>query len=628
MFTLTIRARTLVAFLVIAAVSAGSGVVGVLRTMEVRDSIAEGQTLKAEAERIAQLRAAVVEQELHLKRFIMTGERSELAEAQEHTPDIEALAAEIGAATGIDGAVEAWRAWIDNHVSRVIEHMKRPGTIDLARLEESTGPGLAHLDAFHEQAAAVEQRLTETLSSAAAREMAQIADARAVVLGGAAIVVGLAVLLGLLNYRLMARIGRTMAEMEAGHVEEMAADARRRDEIGSMARAAESFRAKIAEIERAETERKTAEAAAAADRAAMLERLQSQFGAVVAAGVAGDFSKRIDARFDDDVLTTLAQGVNDLMQSVDRGVGTANIVAERLAEGDLTVTMNGAFDGAFGQLQTSLNTALGKLHDLVAEIVDSVDATEQSAGAIQRNADDLSGRVESQAASLEETAATMAEMTATIRTNADNAGRATQMANDTIGRARHGGEVVNETMAAMDRIEESSTKISNIISLIDGIAFQTNLLALNAAVEAARAGEAGKGFAVVAAEVRGLAQRATGAAKEISTLIRQSSTEVGGGVDLMKRTREALEQMTVAVEDVAAVIGDISTASREQASGVDEITNAVTEMDQLTQQNAAMADNTAGSARDLVANASRLSDAVRFFRTNRSPNAGRAARAA
>lgn len=612
---MTIRMKTLLAFLFIAAVSAGSGGFGVWKVGEVRESIEHEQALQAEQQRVAELHRLVTEQELHLKRFVLSGERAERAGLLEKGDAIAALSDDLTAAGDaspeLAKAVDSWRAWRDGHVALITDLMKRPETIELARLEEAQGAGLSHLRAFHEGIDAVDESMFAALSDAARNDLWISAEARLVVMIGAGVVVVSALLLGVMSYRHMQRIGQTMAAMEAGEVDAMSADERRGDEIGSMARAAGAFRARIEKIEEAEVARKNAEA----EREVMLERLRSEFGAVVSAGIEGDFSKRVSAHFADETLATLATGVNDLMASVDRGVDATVAVARRLSEGDLTVSMTGAFAGAFRELQTSLNLAVESTNDLVKEIGRSVAETEHNSTQIKGSAEDLSQRAESQAASLEETAATMTEMTETIRANAANAERAQSMAAETTHEARQGGEIVSKTMSAMERIESSSTQIADIVSMIDGIAFQTNLLALNAAVEPARAGEAGKGFAVVASEVRSLAQRSTDAARDISPLIQRSSEDVASGADLMRKTGDALKRMTTSIEDVAGVISDISMASREQTAGVEEISGAVNNMDQITQQNAVAADETARSAGALVDATARLSAIVGRFRT-------------
>ena len=314
-----------------------------------------------------------------------------------------------------------------------------------------------------------------------------------------------------------------------------------------------------------------------------------------------------------------------MVETVDQGIGETTRVAAKLAEGDLTAAMQGDFRGAFASLRDSLNSSLKSLNGLVGDITVGAGAMGSSCVSIQSDVKDLAERAESQASSLEQTAATMEEITATIRANAESAGNARDSSNGAAERARRGGDIVQEAVGAMEKIEESSVRISDIVSVIDSIAFQTNLLALNAAVEAARAGESGKGFAVVASEVRTLAQRSANAAKDIRGLIETSSGQVSAGVDLVKRAGEALSGIVEAVETVAQSVGNISTASGEQSSGVEEISSAINHMDQMTQQNAAMAEKSANAARELVGRSEQLADKVRRFRTTETAKAAPAA---
>ncbi len=235
----------------------------------------------------------------------------------------------------------------------------------------------------------------------------------------------------------------------------------------------------------------------------------------------------------------------------------------------------------------------------------------------------LSERTEQQASSLEETAAAMEQLAATVRQNAGNARQASQLADSAKAAADGGGGVATQAVAAMGRIEQSSQKISDIIGVIDEIAFQTNLLALNAAVEAARAGESGKGFAVVAAEVRTLAQRSSAASKEIKALIHASSGEVRTGVGLVNEAGRTLEQIVLSVKRVADIVADIAAASGEQAQGLEQVNAAVAHMDQVTQKNAALVEESTASARDLQAQAAELHGLVAFFSTDgaRKPKA-------
>jgi methyl-accepting chemotaxis protein len=286
---------------------------------------------------------------------------------------------------------------------------------------------------------------------------------------------------------------------------------------------------------------------------------------------------------------------------------------EALASADLTVRMIGDYQGSFLKLKEDSNRMAEQIGAIVGRISAATGSVRNAAGEIDTGASELSTRAESQAASLEETAAAMEEIAATVKTNAENAVEANSLAEVTRGQAERGREVVAETVQAMANIRESSTEIGDIVSTIEAIAFQTNLLALNAAVEAARAGDAGKGFAVVASEVRTLAQRSGEAAKTIKDLIGKSTGHVEAGDRLVGDTDTALTEILEGVRNFARTVEEITDASKEQTTGVEEVSSAVSQMDEMTQQNASMADRSAASARGLTEQSETLVELVRFF---------------
>ena len=344
--------------------------------------------------------------------------------------------------------------------------------------------------------------------------------------------------------------------------------------------------------------------------------LQNDIDEVIKGAIVGDFSRRIATRENASLLNEMSNNVNTLLKVFDDGLRDVNATLSSMAEGDLSQRMMGDHKGSFAELQRDLNTTIEKIADLVGDIQITTHEIETNTSTISDDAQALSHRTENQASSLEETAATMDEMTSTIKNNAENAEMATELSNVTSAKASEGEKIVRSAVEAMSRIEESSEKMSQIISVIDSIAFQTNLLALNAAVEAARAGDAGKGFAVVAAEVRTLAQRSGDAAKDINELISFSSGHVAEGADLVKQTGAALEQIIASVQQVNSAITDITAMSKEQATGVDEISSALSDMDSMTQKNAAMAEQSATRASRLAEKAVSLSDLVKFFQTS------------
>jgi methyl-accepting chemotaxis protein len=287
---------------------------------------------------------------------------------------------------------------------------------------------------------------------------------------------------------------------------------------------------------------------------------------------------------------------------------------DKIAEGNFTVKVPGTNrKDEVGQIATSVAQMADKVRATISEIKASGREVTNASAEISTSTTDLSQRTEEQAASLEETSAAMEELAATVRKNADSAQQASQSANQTRDVADRGGQVVAQTVQAMARIEESSQKITDIIGVIDEIARQTNLLALNAAVEAARAGEAGRGFAVVASEVRSLAQRSSQAAKDIKDLITSSSVQVKDGVDLANRAGTSLTEIVESIKKVAAIVSDIANASAEQATGIDQINRALTQMDEVTQQNSALVEENAATAKTLENQAKVMDEQVAFF---------------
>ncbi len=361
----------------------------------------------------------------------------------------------------------------------------------------------------------------------------------------------------------LSRLTGTVSELAAGNLSAVVPETDRKDEVGQLAGAVTKFKDELAAAER---DRKQNEQIA--------ERTRVEQAAAI--------------------------------ESV--GVG---LVA--LAKGDLTYHMTAELAGEFVRLRDNYNAANERLRDALQKVRTSTSGIATGAGEISQAADDLSRRTEQQAASLEETAAALEEITATVKRTAQNAKDASAIVTNAKGAAENGGQIVQTAISAMGAIEQSSKKITDIIGVIDEIAFQTNLLALNAGVEAARAGDAGRGFAVVASEVRALAQRSSEAAKEIKTLIKTSSEQVVTGVKLVGESGHALKRIVEEVSKINALVGEMAQAAQQQSTGIEEVNVAVTQMDQMTQQNAAMVEESTAASRSLAGETAELSSLVAYF---------------
>ncbi|CAD0351615.1 methyl-accepting chemotaxis protein [Xanthomonas hortorum] len=343
-------------------------------------------------------------------------------------------------------------------------------------------------------------------------------------------------------------------------------------------------------------------------------QVEEEVARIVRAAAAGDLSERVGTEGKQGFLLLLAEQLNVLLDNNADGLSRVSALLSSLSQGDLTARMDGDLQGVFATIRDDANATADQLAGIVRRIKDSSLAINSAASEIATGNSDLSRRTEQQAAALEETAASMEELTATVKQNADNADQANRLVLDAAGVAAKGGDVVGRVVTTMADIDTSSKKIAEIISVIDGIAFQTNILALNAAVEAARAGEQGRGFAVVASEVRSLAQRSAGAAKEIKHLIEDSVARIGSGAALASEAGNTMQQVVSSVQRVTDIMGEITSASREQAAGITQVNQTVTQMDETTQQNAALVEEATAAARSMEDQAAQLVDAVAVFR--------------
>jgi methyl-accepting chemotaxis protein len=443
------------------------------------------------------------------------------------------------------------------------------------------------------------------------------------------IALGIAIVgMALLAWLLMARVTRPIRKLthvstalSEGNLDIAIEGANRADELGDMARAVEVFRAnsyQVRQMTEAEAVRIVNEQA---QRQKMMQELQLAFGVVVDAAIAGDFSQRVPASFPDAELNNLAQSVNTLVEMVDSGLSETGEVLASLAHTDLSRRMQGNYQGAFARLKDDTNAVVDKLTGIVARLKKTSHDLKNATGEILAGANDLSERTTKQAATIEETSAAMEQLADTVLKNSERAGEASVNAAAVTTAATDGGNVMMRANEAMEKITASSGKISNIIGLIDDIAFQTNLLALNASVEAARAGEAGKGFAVVAIEVRRLAQSAAQASAEIKGLIEQSATEVTAGSRLVSDAADKLSGMLEAVQRNHALLESIAAESREQATAITEVNVAVRQMDEMTQHNAALVEETNAAIEQTEAQAVELDQVVDIFHIEGSSRA-------
>ena len=342
--------------------------------------------------------------------------------------------------------------------------------------------------------------------------------------------------------------------------------------------------------------------------------IEEEVSGIIAAAASGDFSRRIAADEMNGFFSQISTGINDLLEVNSRALGDVGGMLTRLSQGDLTHKIDTEYHGMLGRLKDDANVTVDNLQEIIYSIKGATDAINTAAQEIASGNQDLSSRTEQQASSLEETASSMEQLTSTVKQNAENARQANELADSAQRVAVQGGLVVGQVVETMGAIHQSSNKISDIISVIDGIAFQTNILALNAAVEAARAGDQGRGFAVVASEVRNLAQRSAAAAREIKGLISDSVDKVEAGTRQVDQAGRTMSEVVSSIQRVAKIMADISHATREQTAGIEQVGLAINQMDEMTQQNAALVEQAAAAAESLEEQARNLSQSVSVFR--------------
>jgi methyl-accepting chemotaxis protein len=390
----------------------------------------------------------------------------------------------------------------------------------------------------------------------------------------------------------IADISSATNKLAAGNVNVKIPSASRNDELGDMARALHVFQNNISAIKRLNVEKEQSDKAAYNARQAMLATLETEFGHVVRAASRGDFSARVEHQFEDERLDGLGQSLNTLVEIVESGLEETMRVAAALSRGRVEERMEGEYYGSFAALKTDMNSLAIILEELIGDVETAATSVRAAMNELSAGSVDLSRRTSEQATTIEQTSRTMSHLSEIVTSSASSATRAAETASEIEAQAATGGEVIQQTNSAMQRISTSSDSIVDIIKLIDDIAFQTNLLALNAAVEAARAGEAGRGFAVVANEVRRLAQSAAQASQDVKGLIQTSVDEVKSGVDLVARASSSLQNILEGVSTMSGLFRNIAAASNQQAKELDSVVTAMHQLDTATQQNAALVEQT------------------------------------
>ncbi len=567
------------------------------------------ETARAQADRSRQMIAALEQAKFYLARqensyrgFLLSSDDYYVKRIEKHRGNFKKRIAAGAALAAGDNAqlaqLKAIEAAADNWHAKVVEAGKvlaaNPATH--AQAVAMVGPnGLADsvMGPAEDGIEALYDSETKKVELQAQRQATVTRNAYLALAGGIGLAVMLAIGVGVLLTRAVAgpvtALTGAMRQLAGGDLTVDVPARGRRDEVGLMADAVEVF--KDAGLEKLRLEGVTAEQR----QAATAEQARTEAAKAKAAA------------------------------ELDAVVGALGAGLERLSAGDLTHRIGQTFPADYEKLKRDFNEAIGQLQSAMTVVVGNVRAIRTGSGEIAAAADDLSRRTEQQAASLEETAAALDEITSTMKKSAAGATECAEVVQSARADAQSGGEVVTEAVSAMGAIEASAKEIGNIIGVIDEIAFQTNLLALNAGVEAARAGDAGKGFAVVASEVRALAQRSAEAAKEIKALISASTSEVGKGVDLVGQTGASLERIIGRVAQIDTLVTEMAGSAQEQARGIAEVNVAVNQMDQLTQQNAAMVEESTAASHALRSEADTLDRSISRFDVGAgSPQSARA----
>ncbi len=489
----------------------------------------------------------------------------------------------------------------------------------------------ASFDVLIEKADVVEGLLQAGMAEGlAALRWAQTFAMATLVLAGVSAALGCGAVLVFFMRHVSARLTSLVAITQAltsGDTEVKIPAQKMDDELTVMFKAFEQFRTALIEQAALEESERQRSAESGLRRRAS-DKLTDDLRGTLQAVMQGDLAGRVGADYDQDELRLLATEVNGLLEAVDKGLTGTGQVLSALARADLTRRVEGNFTGAFAELRDNTNAVADRLSSVLGELKETSRRLKMATGEILSGSNDLSERTGRQAAMVEETSATVEQLSGTVSANAARAEDANRAASEASRIALESGRAMESATKAMEQISSSSTKISNIIGLIDDIAFQTNLLALNASVEAARAGEAGKGFAVVAVEVRRLAQSAAEASSEIKQLIDISASEVQAGTQVVLQIGERIAALNNSVTTSAQLIGEITESSRQQAVSIGEVNVAVRQMDEITQHNAALVEETNAAIEQTEAQAGELDRIVAVFNIGDDTRQRRAARAA
>ena len=579
---LNISKKLLLGFAVVVTIVAAMSGGVFLNLQSIKTAVADNDVEVAQLDKAHEVQLQVIERQNGVRGFAITGDKSFLKAvdgAQDKYREVMAqwtkLAPEDSERTSaIKAEVDAIFAEQDNQVNMAAN----PATHEAALIDLGKKGRLNKVRALLKS---YEDRESETLKQRAASQTRAQDFADLTLAVGAGLAIVLSILMGWLLSRAIAgpisKMTDAMGRLASGDNAVEIPAVGRKDEVGRMAGAVQHF--KDAAIEKLRLEAEAAEQRRTAEE----ERR------------AAEAERAANAQQQSQVVDGMAQGL------------------ERLAAGVLTFRLSQAFAPSYEKLRADFNAAMEQMQKTIAEVAANSAGVRTASTEISQASDNLSRRTEQQAASLEETAAALDEITATVRKTAEGAGQARDAVGSARADAERSGVVVRDAVAAMSEIEASAQQISQIIGVIDEIAFQTNLLALNAGVEAARAGDAGRGFAVVASEVRALAQRSADAAKEIKALISASSQQVDRGVNLVGETGKVLERIVTQVSQINGVVTEIAASAEEQSTGLQQVNTAVNQMDQVTQQNAAMVEEATAASHALTSEADQLARLISRF---------------